>query len=53
MRTDVMEMINLTIDGKPVRAAKDTTILKAARTVGVDIPTLCYFELRDLAIENK
>ncbi|MCX6248658.1 MAG: NADH-dependent [FeFe] hydrogenase, group A6 [Bacteroidetes bacterium] len=48
-----MEMIHLTIDGKPVTAEKGTTILKAASTVGVDIPTLCYFELRDLGIENK
>jgi NADP-reducing hydrogenase subunit HndD len=48
-----MEMIKLTIDGKTVEAGKDTTILKAARTVGIDIPTLCYFELKDLNIENK
>ena len=48
-----MEMIKLTIDGKPVEAEKDTTLLKAAKTVGIDIPTLCYFELKDLNIENK
>jgi NADP-reducing hydrogenase subunit HndD len=48
-----MEMIKLTIDGKQVEVAKDTTLLKAAKTVGIDIPTLCYFELKDLNIENK
>lgn len=48
-----MEMINLTIDGKTVTTEKDTTILKAAKTVGIEIPTLCYFELKDLNIENK
>lgn len=48
-----MEMIKLNIDGKPVEVEKDTTILKAAKTVGIDIPTLCYFELKDLNIENK
>jgi NADP-reducing hydrogenase subunit HndD len=48
-----METINLTIDGKQVTAGKDSTILQAARIVGIDIPTLCYFELKDLAIENK
>ncbi|MGA2823708.1 MAG: NADH-dependent [FeFe] hydrogenase, group A6 [Bacteroidales bacterium] len=48
-----MEMIKLMIDGKPVEAEKDTTILKAAKTVGIEIPTLCYFELKDLNIENK
>jgi NADP-reducing hydrogenase subunit HndD len=48
-----METIKLNIDGKPVEVEKDTTILKAAKTVGIDIPTLCYFELKDLNIENK
>lgn len=48
-----MEMIKLTIDDKPVEVVKDMTILKAAKTVGIDIPTLCYFELRDMNIENR
>ncbi|MCX6243833.1 MAG: NADH-dependent [FeFe] hydrogenase, group A6 [Bacteroidetes bacterium] len=48
-----MEMIKLTIDGKQVEVEKDITILKAAKTVGIDIPTLCYFELRDMNIENR
>jgi formate dehydrogenase major subunit len=34
--------VNLTIDGIPVKAAKGTTILEAARRAGVFIPTLCY-----------
>ena len=38
-------MINLTIDNKPVQVSEGTTILKAARMAGIDIPTLCYFEL--------
>jgi len=37
-------MINLTIDGKPVSVPKGTTILEAARTVGIRIPTLCYLK---------
>ncbi len=48
-----MEMVKLTIDGKPVEVAKDTTILKAAQTVGIEIPTLCYFQLKDMDIENR
>ncbi|MCX6278346.1 MAG: NADH-dependent [FeFe] hydrogenase, group A6 [Bacteroidetes bacterium] len=48
-----MEMVKLTIDGKPVEVEKDTTILKAARIIGIDIPTLCYFQLKDLDIENR
>jgi NADP-reducing hydrogenase subunit HndD len=48
-----MEMIKLTIDNKIVEVEKGTTVLKAARKVGIDIPTLCYFELGDMKIENK
>jgi len=36
------EMIHLTIDGKQVTVEKGTTILEAAATLGIDIPTLCY-----------
>ncbi len=37
-------MIRLTIDGIPAEVEKGTTILQAARQIGVDIPTLCYLE---------
>jgi formate dehydrogenase alpha subunit len=33
--------VNLTIDGRQVAAEPGTTILQAARAVGIDIPTLC------------
>ena len=46
-------MINLTIDNKPVQVPEGTTILKAARMAGIDIPTLCYFELDGMNFENK
>ena len=45
-----MELVKLTIDGKPTEVEKGTTILKAAKTVGIDIPTLCFFELKDMNI---
>ena len=48
-----METIKLTIDNKKVEVEKGTTILTAARTMGVDIPTLCHMQLHDLNIENK
>lgn len=48
-----MELIKLTIDKKPVEVEKGTTILQAARKIGIDIPTLCYFSLGDMKIENK
>ena len=37
-----MEEISLTIDGRPVRCAPGTTLLDAARGVGISIPTLCH-----------
>lgn len=39
-------MVNLTIDGRPVSVEAGTSILEAAKQVGIDIPTLCY--LKDL-----
>ena len=37
-------MITLTINGKEVTVEEGTTILKAAESVGIKIPTLCYCE---------
>lgn len=48
-----METIKLTIDNKEVEVEKGTTILNAAKKLGIDIPTLCYLHLEDLNIENK
>jgi len=39
-----MTTVKLTIDGKPVAVAPGTTILAAARTLGLSIPTLCHVE---------
>jgi len=39
-----MTAVNLSIDGRPIVVAPGTTILAAARSVGVTIPTLCYVE---------
>jgi predicted molibdopterin-dependent oxidoreductase YjgC len=36
--------VELTIDGKSVQVPDGTTILGAARTLGIEIPTLCYLE---------
>ena len=46
-------MINVTIDNKQIQVEPGTTILKAARQAGIDIPTLCYFELAGMKFENK
>jgi NADH-quinone oxidoreductase subunit G len=36
------EIITLTIDGQQVQAPKGTSILEAAKTVGISIPYYCY-----------
>ncbi|MFO7620917.1 MAG: NADH-dependent [FeFe] hydrogenase, group A6 [Bacteroidales bacterium] len=48
-----METINLTIDNRAVEVPRGTTINKAARLLGIEIPVLCYMELKDMNIENK
>ena len=37
-------MVELTIDGRPVSVPEGTTILGACKTLGEEIPTLCYLE---------
>jgi len=37
-----MDEVTLEIDGEEVKAKEGTTILEAARSIGIDIPTLCY-----------
>ena len=39
-----MEMINLKINGQEVSVPAGSTVLEAARTAGIDIPTLCYLK---------
>jgi bidirectional [NiFe] hydrogenase diaphorase subunit len=39
-----MAVKTLTIDGKPVSAAEDQTVLDAAQDAGILIPTLCHVE---------
>lgn len=36
--------VEITIDGKTVAVPEDITILQAARTIGIDTPTLCFLE---------
>ena len=37
-------MVTLTIDGRAVMVPESTTILEAARSIHIDIPTLCYLK---------
>ena len=48
-----MDIVKLNIDNKPVVVQKGTTLLEAARSVGVNVPTLCHMKLHDLNVENN
>lgn len=39
-----MEMVKLTIDGIEVEVPKGTTVIEAARQIGINIPSLCYLK---------
>ena len=44
--------ITLQIDNHTVEVAKGTMILEAAREIGIQIPSLCYMNLKDMCITN-
>lgn len=48
-----MNLVKLTIDNKPVVVEKGTTLLEAAKSIGIKIPSLCYMKMDDLNFENK
>ena len=42
-----MDMVNVTIDGRKLQVPKSATVLTAAKTAGINVPSLCYHpELR-------
>ena len=41
------KMVNITIDDKHVQVPAGTTIHMAEKEVGINIPTLCYLNLKD------
>jgi len=38
------DLINLTIDGKPVQATPGTLVINAAKQAGIEIPSFCYYD---------
>ena len=44
MSDEVTQTVNLTIDGQPIAVPAGTTLLQAARSLGEEIPTICYHE---------
>ena len=50
MAADNLKMIECTVDGEPYACHEGTTILAAARSLGIEIPTLCeHQELKPFA----
>src|SRR5579875_2532491 len=37
-------LVDVTIDGQPVRVPEGATLLEACRRQGIDTPTLCYLD---------
>lgn len=46
-------MISLTINGKKVEVSESTTVLDAAKSLNIKIPTLCHMDLGDIKFVNK
>lgn len=46
-------MVKLTINNIPVEVEEGTTVLDAAKKIGIHIPTLCYLNLHDFGVVNK
>src|SRR5215468_3872886 len=38
------DLVNLTIDGKAIKAAPGTLVIDAAKNNGIEIPAFCYYE---------
>ncbi len=53
-----MSMLKITIDGKQAEVTPGSMILDAANKLNVEIPTLCFLKMEELAklfneIENR
>jgi NADH-quinone oxidoreductase subunit G/NADP-reducing hydrogenase subunit HndD len=46
-------MIEITINGQKITVEAGTTILSAAKTLGIHIPTLCHLDLEDIGMVNQ
>ena len=49
---ETQNKINLTIDNRAVCVEKGTTILDAAKSCGIEIPTLCHINLEGTCVNN-
>lgn len=39
-----MKKVNITIDNQQIQVPENSTVLEAAKSIGIDIPTLCYLK---------
>ncbi len=46
-------MITVKINNKTIQVEEGTTILEAAKSLNINIPTLCHFDLNELGFINK
>ncbi len=47
------KMVSVSINGISVNVQKDTTVLEAAKKVGVEIPTLCHMDMHEFGVVNQ
>lgn len=47
-----MKNVIVIIDGKEIEALAGTTILEAAKTAGIKIPSLCYMNIPEIGFKN-
>lgn len=47
-----MKNVIVTIDGKEIEVAAGTSILEAAKTIGIKIPSLCYMNIPEIGFKN-
>jgi NADP-reducing hydrogenase subunit HndD len=47
-----MSMLNITVDGKQTEVPQGSMILDAAKNLNIHVPTLCFLQMKELAINN-
>ncbi len=47
------KLVNIVINDQAISVPEGTTILEAAKTVGISIPTLCHLDLKEFKMVNK
>lgn len=52
MSVKMKKTVTLNIDNHLVTVPEGTTVLDAARNIGIDIPTLCHMDMKNMCIKN-